>query len=108
MLTDVRDRAPDQEEALTRAADRGVKVRIYLDGTQFAGREPVKVFRDLAEMPGVEIRTKHKPAPPMHPKSYQIDGRLLGTGVANFFGLGIETAGQPFDRDRERRSRLGI
>ena len=30
-------------QALTRTADRGVKVRIYLDGTQFAEREPVKV-----------------------------------------------------------------
>ena len=27
-------------QALTRAADRGVKVRIYLDGTQLAEREP--------------------------------------------------------------------
>jgi phosphatidylserine/phosphatidylglycerophosphate/cardiolipin synthase-like enzyme len=31
-------------QALTRAADRGVKVRIYLDGTQFAEREPAKDF----------------------------------------------------------------
>ena len=29
-------------QALTRAADRGVKVRIYLDGTQLAEREPSK------------------------------------------------------------------
>jgi hypothetical protein len=36
-------------QALTRAADRGVKVRIYLDGTQLAEREPAKVFNDLAE-----------------------------------------------------------
>jgi phosphatidylserine/phosphatidylglycerophosphate/cardiolipin synthase-like enzyme len=35
-------------QALTRAADRGVKVRIYLDGTQLAEREPAKVFHDLA------------------------------------------------------------
>jgi hypothetical protein len=35
-------------QALTRAADRGVKVRIYLDGTQLAEREPAKVFNDLA------------------------------------------------------------
>ena len=48
-------------QALTRAADRGVKVRIYLDGTQLAEREPAKVFRDLAETPGVEIRIKHAP-----------------------------------------------
>ena len=43
-------------QALTRAADRGVKVRIYLDGKQLAEREPAKVFSDLAETPGVEIR----------------------------------------------------
>jgi len=71
-------------QALTRAADRGVKVRIYLDGTQLAEREPVKVFNDLAGTPGVEIRLKHKTSTPMHLKSYQIDGRLLPTGAANF------------------------
>jgi phosphatidylserine/phosphatidylglycerophosphate/cardiolipin synthase-like enzyme len=43
-------------QALTRAADRGVKVRIYLDGTQLAEREPAKLFFDLAVTPGVEIR----------------------------------------------------
>ncbi|PNE09980.1 MAG: hypothetical protein CR217_16915 [Beijerinckiaceae bacterium] len=47
-------------QALTRAADRGVKVRIYLDGTQLAEREPAKVFNDLAETPGVEITIKRK------------------------------------------------
>jgi hypothetical protein len=41
-------------------------------------------FHDLAETPGVEIRTKHKPAAPMHLKRYQIDGQLLRTGAANF------------------------
>jgi phosphatidylserine/phosphatidylglycerophosphate/cardiolipin synthase-like enzyme len=35
-------------QALKRAAERGVKVRIYLDGTQLAEREPTKVFEDLA------------------------------------------------------------
>jgi phosphatidylserine/phosphatidylglycerophosphate/cardiolipin synthase-like enzyme len=29
-------------QALTRAADRGVKVRVYLDGAQLAEREPAK------------------------------------------------------------------
>jgi phosphatidylserine/phosphatidylglycerophosphate/cardiolipin synthase-like enzyme len=38
-------------QALTRVADRDVRVRIYLDGTQFAEREPAKVFQDLAETP---------------------------------------------------------
>ena len=43
-----------------------------------------KVFHDLAETHGVEINTKHKPAAPMHLKSYQIDGRLLRTAAARF------------------------
>ncbi|MGO9238418.1 MAG: hypothetical protein ACLP4V_31610 [Methylocella sp.] len=41
-------------QALTRAADRGVKVRLYLDGTQLAERKPTQVFRDLAETPGTD------------------------------------------------------
>ena len=61
-------------QALTRAVDRGVAIRIYLDGTQLAEREPAKVFRDLAETPGVEIKIKHETGAPMHLKSYQIDG----------------------------------
>jgi phosphatidylserine/phosphatidylglycerophosphate/cardiolipin synthase-like enzyme len=75
---------------LTRAADRGVNVRIYLDGTQLAEREPAKVFQDLAETPGVEIRTKRAHGAPMHLKSYQIDGRLLRTGAANFSASGLK------------------
>jgi phosphatidylserine/phosphatidylglycerophosphate/cardiolipin synthase-like enzyme len=46
-------------QALTRAADRGVAIRIYLDGTQLAEREPAKAFLDLAETPGLDIRVKH-------------------------------------------------
>jgi phosphatidylserine/phosphatidylglycerophosphate/cardiolipin synthase-like enzyme len=77
-------------QALTRAPDRGVKVRIYLDGAQLAEREPSKFFFDLAETPGVEIRVKHKTGAPMHLKSYQIDGRLLRTGAANFSASGLK------------------
>ena len=33
-------------QALTRAANRGVKVRIYLDGSQLREREPVRVFQE--------------------------------------------------------------
>ena len=77
-------------QALTRAADRDVHIRIYLDGTQLAEREPAKVFRDLAETPGVEIRIKHETGDPMHLKSYQIDGRLLRTGAANFSASGLK------------------
>jgi phosphatidylserine/phosphatidylglycerophosphate/cardiolipin synthase-like enzyme len=53
-------------QALTRAADRGVKVRMYLDGTQFAEREPTRVFQDLAQTPGVEIHIKRSHGAPMH------------------------------------------
>jgi hypothetical protein len=59
-------------------------VRIYLDGTQLADRDPAKVFQDLAETPGVEIRTKRDHGAPMHLKSFDVDGRLLRTGAANF------------------------
>ena len=77
-------------QALTRAADRGVNVRIYLDATQLDEREPAKPFRDLAETSGVEIRTKHTPSAPMHLKSCQIDGKLLRTGAANFSASGLK------------------
>ena len=77
-------------QALTRAADRGVAIRIYLDATQLAEREPVKVFNELAETPDVEIRIKHKARDPMHLKSYQIDGKLLRTGAANFSASGLK------------------
>jgi phosphatidylserine/phosphatidylglycerophosphate/cardiolipin synthase-like enzyme len=77
-------------QALTRAADRGVKVRVYLDGTQFAERERAKAFNDLAETPRVEIRIKNDRGAPMHLKSYQIDGRVLRTGAANFSASGLK------------------
>jgi phosphatidylserine/phosphatidylglycerophosphate/cardiolipin synthase-like enzyme len=72
-------------QALPRAADRGVAIRIYLDGAQFAEREPAKVFRDLAETSGVEIRIKHENSDPVHFKCYQIDGRWLRTGSPRTF-----------------------
>ena len=77
-------------QALTRAADRGAQIRIYLDGTQLAEREPARVFSDLAETPGVEIRVKHTASAMMHLKSYQIDGRWLRTGAASFSASGLK------------------
>ena len=55
-----------------------------------ASASPAKVFNDLAETPGVEIRVKHETSAPMHLKSYQIDGRLLRTGAANFSASGLK------------------
>jgi phosphatidylserine/phosphatidylglycerophosphate/cardiolipin synthase-like enzyme len=71
-------------QALKRAAERCAKVRTYLDATQFAEREPSKVFQDLAQTRGVEIRVKRENSALMHLKSYEIDGHLLRTGAANF------------------------
>jgi phosphatidylserine/phosphatidylglycerophosphate/cardiolipin synthase-like enzyme len=74
-------------QALERAAERGVKVRIYLDGTQLAEREPTKVFEDLAHTGGVEIREN---SAFMRLKSYELDGQLLRTGAANFSASGLK------------------
>jgi len=49
-------------------------VRIYLDASQLAEREPAKVFQDLAQTRGVEIRVKRENSALMHLKSYEIDG----------------------------------
>ena len=80
---------PSHASAHTRRRSRR-QVRIYFDGIQLAEREPAKVFNDLAETPGVEIRIKHKTRDPMHLKSYQIDGKLLRTGAVNFSASGLK------------------
>jgi phosphatidylserine/phosphatidylglycerophosphate/cardiolipin synthase-like enzyme len=78
-------------QALNRAANRGVRVRIYLDnGRGFAAREPSPRFLALASNPAIDIRVKRAGAPLMHLKSYQIDGRLLRTGAANFTASGLK------------------
>jgi phosphatidylserine/phosphatidylglycerophosphate/cardiolipin synthase-like enzyme len=41
-------------QALTRAADRGVKVRIYHDGGRLGGTEGSKLSQSLAETPSVD------------------------------------------------------
>jgi phosphatidylserine/phosphatidylglycerophosphate/cardiolipin synthase-like enzyme len=77
-------------QALTRAANRGVKVRIYLDASQLAERDPPKVFEDLGRTRGVEIRVKRENSAVMHLKSYEVDGHVLRTGAANFSASGLK------------------
>jgi len=77
-------------QALTRAANRNVKVRIYLDSGRIGEREPTPPFQELLDNPAIEIRFKRPGAPLMHLKSYQIDGRLLRTGAANFSASGLK------------------
>jgi phosphatidylserine/phosphatidylglycerophosphate/cardiolipin synthase-like enzyme len=72
------------------SGDRGVKVRVYLAAKRLPETEGAKPFRDLAETPDVEIRTKGDNTAFMHLKSYQIDGRVLRTGAANFSASGLK------------------
>lgn len=76
--------------ALDRAARRGVAVRLYLDGGWLGNHARTGPFRALLDNPGVAIRVKRAGAPLMHLKSYQIDGRVLRTGAANFSASGLK------------------
>ncbi len=68
--------------ALGRAAMRGVKVRVYLDGEDMGrGASPIE---EIAGAPNLEVRRKGRSRDLMHLKSYQVDGRVLRSGSANF------------------------
>ncbi len=73
--------------ALSRAAARGVRVRIYLDATR-GGAEAA--LEQIALSPNVELRRKAPGRDLMHLKSYQVDGRVLRSGSANFSVSGEE------------------
>jgi phosphatidylserine/phosphatidylglycerophosphate/cardiolipin synthase-like enzyme len=78
-------------DALTRAAQRGVVVRVYRDGRD--ARQPrrlAEAIDRLAAERNVEIRYKGSPAPLMHLKAYAIDGALLRTGAGNFTHGGLK------------------
>lgn len=76
--------------ALIRAARRGVKVRLYMDGGRIGEREPTPVFRELMATPNIDVRFKRAKSPLMHLKSYQIDRQWLRTGAANFSASGLK------------------
>jgi phosphatidylserine/phosphatidylglycerophosphate/cardiolipin synthase-like enzyme len=76
--------------ALIRAAQRGVRVRVYMGAKQFGGEHTARLLQELISTPGIEVRFKHAGAPLMHLKSYQIDGRWLRTGAANFSASGLK------------------
>lgn len=68
--------------ALGRAATRGVKVRVYLDGEEMGrGASPIE---EIAGARNLEVRRKGRSRELMHLKSYQVDGRVLRSGSANF------------------------
>jgi phosphatidylserine/phosphatidylglycerophosphate/cardiolipin synthase-like enzyme len=74
--------------ALGAAAMRGVRVRVFIDGgeTDRAG----SAVELIATAPNVELRRKGRGRDLMHLKSYQVDGRTLRTGSANFSVSGEE------------------
>jgi phosphatidylserine/phosphatidylglycerophosphate/cardiolipin synthase-like enzyme len=74
--------------ALGAAAMRGVRVRVYIDGEE-TGRANSAVEL-IAATPNVELRRKGRGRDLMHLKSYQVDGRTLRTGSANFSVSGEE------------------
>jgi len=63
---------------------------MYMDGRRIGQREPTPLFRELLANPDIEIRFKRSGSPLMHLKSYQIDGRWLRTGAANFSASGLK------------------
>jgi phosphatidylserine/phosphatidylglycerophosphate/cardiolipin synthase-like enzyme len=77
-------------EALASAAERGVRVRLYLDGEQevsgpgFAGRA-----QGLRGAQRIEVKLKPPRSEIMHLKSYCVDGKVLRTGSANFTVWGL-------------------
>jgi phosphatidylserine/phosphatidylglycerophosphate/cardiolipin synthase-like enzyme len=86
-------------QALTRAADRGVKVRIYLDGAQFAAREPTMVFNELAETPGVEIKGQARGRRSDAPQELPNRRAVALHGSRELLGIGPQAAGQRSDHD---------
>jgi phosphatidylserine/phosphatidylglycerophosphate/cardiolipin synthase-like enzyme len=72
-------------EALSAAATRGVRVRIYFDPEQFRriGAVSDNIIA-LIHQPNVSARIKAERNDMMHMKSYAVDGRTLRTGSTNF------------------------
>ncbi len=73
-------------DALDDVAARGVKVRIYLDSVQMSrkrndGSMPIE---RLINKPNIELLTKDAKQDMMHLKAFQVDGRILRSGSANF------------------------
>jgi phosphatidylserine/phosphatidylglycerophosphate/cardiolipin synthase-like enzyme len=78
-------------DALADAAERGVRVRLYLDGGEeasgpgFSGRA-----RGLRGAQRIEVRLKPPRSEIMHLKAYCVDGKVLRTGSANFTVWGLK------------------
>ncbi|MBI4347508.1 MAG: DUF1669 domain-containing protein, partial [Elusimicrobia bacterium] len=77
-------------EALVRAKERGIKVRVILDKSQ-NDQDATKPFRDYLAFHGVKVRILAGPDPKGpewaqkdHNKFFIVDGKLVETGSMNF------------------------
>ncbi len=71
--------------ALSAAASRGVRVRIYFDPEEFRRtRDYNDDLLALVDQPNVQGKIKAERDDLMHLKAYAVDGRWLRTGSANF------------------------
>lgn len=77
--------------ALSRRAEAGVVVRVYLDAGQTVDelRRPGNALDALARTPNVQVRIKDSRTL-MHLKAYMVDGSVLRTGSANFSPSGLK------------------
>jgi phosphatidylserine/phosphatidylglycerophosphate/cardiolipin synthase-like enzyme len=72
-------------EAISAAASRGVRVRLYFDPEQFHRIGGVNDnILALVNQPNVQARIKAEQNDMMHLKAYAVDGRWLRTGSTNF------------------------
>lgn len=73
-------------EALSAAASRGVRIRLYLDPEQFrrVGGASGDEAQALAHQPNVSAKIKTANEDLMHLKAYAVDGHWLRSGSANF------------------------
>lgn len=75
--------------ALTRAARRGVKVRLFRQVEDFTPATATAEALAALEQAGAAIRYKDPTTPLMHLKAYCVDGDLLRVGAANFSFSGL-------------------
>lgn len=76
--------------ALTRAAGRGVAVRVFRQLDDFDPSRASAAGLDALERAGATIRYKDPTRPLMHLKAYCVDGALLRVGAANFSASGLK------------------
>ena len=84
-------------DALTLAAQRGVRVRIYRGHLDRPDGAAAATALGALTAAGAEIRVRPAGAPLMHLKAYCVDGHLLRFGAANFSHSGLTEQANDLD-----------